>query len=141
MVCREVPITVGVQSSMKWVVDHTPSVCTRVGRGTFRCRPVYVGGGDKRREQRGPVLPRATERYRERRYVYVDAANDNDMEQSSQNTINKFDRNTDTHSHAALSRSCKNHAITRKGEAVCMNTIHSNYIVDYPNCHCRYIAR
>ena len=85
--------TVSVHSLIMWGGHHVPSVYTVFGRVTFRGRPVYVGGGgDKRREERGPVLPRAKERKRGETICICERnANDNDDTQSSQNTIIKFD--------------------------------------------------
>ena len=73
--------------------------CARFGRGTFCCRPVYiyVGREDKRREQRGPVLPRAKERKRGETICICERnANDNDDTQSSQNTLIEFDTDSYT---------------------------------------------
>ena len=73
--------TVGVQSSMKRVVDHTPSVYTRwqehiISLPSSICG---LGGGDKRRgAPRTSITESDTEIKRETIYVYVNAANDND---------------------------------------------------------------
>ena len=96
IVCRGVPQSHSNKcafiDNVGWgvIMSHP---CARFGRGTFCCRPVYVGGEIKRRgATRTSIIPRAKERKRGDTIRTCERnANDNDDTQSSQNTIIKFD--------------------------------------------------